>query len=73
MNEFNHIVMKGYPVEKLPEELRRGLENVLTVTVTIVPELPSEERRPLRSFLGAGKGVYTEEEAVGFIRKLRDE
>ena len=35
---------------------------------------PTVARRPLLSYLGAGKGVYpTPEDAVSAIRKLRDE
>jgi hypothetical protein len=77
MGELRRIVTDDVPVEELPERVRRGLEKGQKVRVTVeagkAPEgLP--EPRPLRDFLGAGRGLYaTPEEAVEFIRKLRDE
>jgi hypothetical protein len=79
MGEQRRVVAEHYPVEKLPEELRAGLGEVRHVTVTIEAEpedtaRPAVARRPLLSYLGAGKGVYpTPEDAVSAIRKLRDE
>jgi hypothetical protein len=75
MGEMKTIVTDGYPVEKLPEELRRGLEGgqVVRVTVETMAGDSTATRRPLTSFFGSGKGCYTEQEAVDFIRRLRDE
>ncbi len=75
MGETKKIVVDHFPVEKLPDELRRGIESGQLVRVTVESDAPEEtsDRQPLRSFFGAGKGCYTEEEAVSFIRKLRDE
>ena len=75
MGETKKIVIEHFPVEKLPEELKRGLESGQLVRVTVETSQvdASETRISLRSFLGSGKGVYSEEEAVSYIRKLRDE
>jgi hypothetical protein len=75
MGEGKKIVAEHFPVEKLPDELRRGLESGEFVRVTV--EQPSEAatpRRSLSSFLGAAPGLYpTPEDAVAYIRQLRDE
>lgn len=74
MGETKKIVVEHYPVERLPEELRRGLDSGKMVRVAVEGEAQSQlPRRSLRSFYGSGKGCYTEEEAVNFIRGLRDE
>jgi hypothetical protein len=75
MGEMKKIVMDDYPVEKLPEEMRRGLESgqVVRVTIETVEREAAATPESLISFFGAGKGCYSEEEAVGFIRRLRDE
>ena len=75
MGEMKRMVIENYPADKLPEELRRGLETGTLVRVTIESEVGTEAspKRSLASFLGTGKGCYTEEEAVSYIRKLRDE
>jgi len=39
----------------------------------VEPEREGAKLRSLKPFLGAGKGVYSEEEAVSFIRRLREE
>jgi hypothetical protein len=75
---MNRIVREHYPVSKLPEELREGLEPGASVTVTVEEEVrkaPSvEEMR--RQFLEVRKSLkhkVTVEEAVARIRELRDE
>lgn len=75
MGGTKRIVTDGFPVEKLPEELRRGLESgqVVRVTVETLASHSATTPTPLTSFFGSGKGCYSEEEAVGFIRRLRDE
>ncbi len=74
MGDTDKIVTPHYPVEKLPDELRRGIESGRMVRVTVEPESQGDSpRRSLRSYFGAGKGCYSEEEAVSFIRRLRDE
>ena len=72
MTEQKKIVTEHFPVDRLPEELRRGIESGRMVRVVVEAEPP--QKRSLRSFLGCGKGLYaTPEEAVAEIRKLRDE
>lgn len=76
MGETRKIVTEHYPVDELPEKLRQGLESGRKVRVTVEEEsgeIIDATLRPLMSFLGAGKGCYTEEEAVSYIRMLRDE
>ena len=77
MGETKKIVIDHYPVDKLPDDLRRGLESGRMVRVTVESDAETETppaRRKLTSFLGAAKGVYaTPEEAVAAIRELRDE
>jgi hypothetical protein len=73
MTEMRKIVFEKYPVDRLPEEVRRAVDDSTTVTLTVETEL-EDDRIPLRSFWGAGRGLYgTPEEAVEYIRKLRDE
>ena len=74
MGETKKIVVEHYPVEKLPEDLRSGIESGKMVRVTV--ETEAQENSPqlsLSAFFGAGKGCYSEEEAISFIRRLRDE
>jgi hypothetical protein len=74
MGETKKIVTEHYPAEKLPEELRAGLESGQLVRVTVEPEAPQVARRPLSSFIGAAKGLYSSpEEVLQSIRDLRDE
>jgi hypothetical protein len=75
MTEIKRIVVEHFPVSRLPDELRAGLAEGACVTVTVEAEsAPVGPRRPLTSYIGAGKGAYASpEEAVAEIRKLRDE
>lgn len=73
MGEIGKIVTEHYPVERLPEELRQGIEAGQHVRVTVEAEEQGEPR-PLHELMGCAKGLYaTPEEAVAFIRQLRDE
>ncbi len=72
---MNKIVREHYPVEKLPEDLREGIEGRY-VRVTLVPEEDTPARKPLtyaeiRACVKP-RGT-TAEEAVSRIRELRDE
>lgn len=86
MGETRKIVIQHFPVEKLPAEIRSLIEGaapggdaaVQTVTVTVEQNLAPAHAGPVaqswKSFFGAGRGIYqTHEEAVEFIRALRDE
>jgi len=75
MGETKKIVIEHYPVERLPEELRRGLEAGQSVRVTV--EQPTEDAPtprpspPLSSYFGKLERVHAD--PVEDIRKLRDE
>ncbi len=76
MGEPTTIVIENYPVDKLPDELRRGLQSGRMVRVTVEhdPAAPKPPPlRPLTSYFGAARGVYPGHEAVTSIRRLRDE
>lgn len=73
MTERAKIVVEDYPVSRLPDELRRGLDRDGVAKITIEAEAALQPRS-LRSFIGSGRGVYSSPaEAVGFVRRLRDE
>ena len=81
MGETKKVVVEHYPVESLPLELRCGIESGQMVRVTVESKTsgsgdgePTVARRSLRSFLGSAPGLYeSPQEAVDFIRALRDE
>ena len=76
MGEITKIVVENYPVERLPEDLRRGLEKagIVTVTLEAGQGTAAAPRRSLRSFIGSAPGVYASpDEAVEYVRRLRDE
>ena len=74
---MNRIVREHYPVSKLPEELREGLEPGASVTVTVEEERKPFTQEELREqFLKVRKSLkpkVTVEEAAARIRELRDE
>lgn len=73
MVEIGKVVTDNYPAEKLPEELRRSIEAGQKVRVTVEAE-ERNELPPLHELMGSAKGLFaTPEEAVTFIRELRDE
>jgi hypothetical protein len=81
---MNKIVREHYPVERLPEDLRGGLEGQATVTVTLEQEADQRNRdfaQQKTTLFAAiaearasikGPGV-TSDEAVARVRALRDE
>ncbi|HKZ97281.1 MAG TPA: hypothetical protein VJ045_09895 [Hyphomicrobiaceae bacterium] len=74
MGETKKIVTEHYPADKLPEELRRGIEAGEIVRVTVEREKRQPAPRPLHELRGCAKGLYkSPQEAVAFIRSLRDE
>jgi len=74
---MNGIVREHYPVEKLPEDLREGIEGT-HVRVTVIPEERSGAAHPKKLTYAdirarvKPRGTTTEE-AVRRIRELRDE
>lgn len=73
---MNKIVREHYPVEKLPEDLREGIEGT-HVRVTVVPEGESAPRKKPLTYAEIRARVkptgVTVEEAVRRIRELRDD
>jgi len=72
---MNKIVREHYPVEKLPEDLREGIEGPY-VRVTVIPE-EKATRKKLLTYADIRARVeptgITVEEAVRQIRELRDD
>lgn len=76
MGEAGKIVTKHYPVEKLPEELRPGMEVGRYVRVTVeADDSLAPFPRPLHEMYGFAAGLYASQglDPVEFIRQLRDE
>lgn len=75
MGEQTRIVVKDFPVERLPEELRRGLEAGHRVRVTVEDESDVSAGEPrYKRFHGMAADRNTSiEEAVARVRALRDE
>ena len=82
---MNKIVLMHYPVEKLPEDLRRLVSDAESVTVELTEEGGRPALKPLtqdeavammrqsqQEHAARGTSVTTEE-AVRRIRELRDE
>lgn len=84
---MNKIVRENYPVEKLPEDLRRLVPGAAHVTISVIlepdetedippPLSPTEAvdlmRQMQRENAQRGTGITTEE-AVRRIREIRDE
>ena len=71
MGEQKKIV-DHFPVDKLPEELRQGLEAGTWVRIKMEPELaPTPPRRSFSEFYGKSGVAHTD--PVADIRKLRNE
>ncbi|MET3613866.1 hypothetical protein ABID16_002195 [Rhizobium aquaticum] len=85
---MNKIVREHYPVEKLPADLREGLEGSPTVRIILEaqesgalasrmsPSKPftlEESLDAVRNFRAKGTHGVTMEEAVARVRALRDE
>ena len=73
MTELKKIVVEGYPVERLPEELRRLLGS--DAPVRVVLEQEAEAVCPDWPDYGFAKGMYAEQglAPTQYIRSLRDE
>jgi hypothetical protein len=74
MGETKKIVVDHYPVERLPQELRAGLEAGQIVTVTVEGAEEAATAPALATYVGTAKGAYTTpEDALAHIRRMRDE
>ena len=71
---MNKIVRENYPVSKLPDDLREGIDPRARVRVVVEADEGTKAPLPLNNLIGAGRGLYqSPEEALQAIRRLRDE
>jgi hypothetical protein len=72
---MNKIIRQHYPAEKLPPELREGLDPAAQVTITIEAEEDGAKRRPTLDEIFARRKppFLSVDEIDAQIRKLRDE
>jgi hypothetical protein len=73
---MNKIVRENYPVEKLPEDLREGIDPKSKVSVTIAVKEPESPRRvmSLEEIFALRRPPYrSKEEIDADIRRDRDE
>jgi len=74
---MNKIVREYYPVDKLPEDLRKLLDPSKPVTLVIEQDdeaaVPSPKKEFMRFFGAAKERNTSTAEAVRRIRSLRDE
>jgi hypothetical protein len=75
MGETIKIVLESFPVDELPEAVRRSFEAGQQVRVTVESAGPKNtSKRTFADFVGAGQGLCPSPgDATDFIRKLRDE
>jgi hypothetical protein len=70
----NKIVKKHYPIERLPADLRSGLQEHGWVNIEIEPERATPLRKSLSRLVASGKNVHGDEKAVlSEIRALRED
>ena len=73
MTELKQIVVEHFPVDRLPDELRQGIESGRMVRVVV----EAEERPAIGNIVdlfGSARGAYSSPvEAVTSIRAMRDE
>jgi hypothetical protein len=71
---MNKIVKKHYPIAKLPEDLRAGLDPDAEVTVTVEQTEKPEKAMTLEEIFSASRAVFNSpQEVVEHVRSLRDE
>jgi hypothetical protein len=71
---MNQVVRKHYPIERLPADLRSGLQEHGWVHIEIEPETGTHVRKNLSRLLALGKNVHDDEKAVlSQIRTLRED
>ena len=71
---MNKIVKEHYPISKLPEDLRAGLDPDAEVTVTVEQAEKPERVMSLEEIFAARRTVFNSpEEVVEHVRSLRDE
>jgi len=71
---MNKIVREHYPVSKLPEDLREGVDPDATVTVTVEDLKRPERVMTLDEIFALRRPPYrSAEEIVSDVRRQRDE
>jgi hypothetical protein len=71
---MNRIVREHFPAERLPHELREGVEPSARVTVTVETEAAPESVMTLEEMFALRKEAFSSpEEAVRHIRASRDQ
>ena len=73
---MNRIVRQHYPVEKLPPELREGLDASAQVTIIVEAEPDPDEESPIsleQIFAMREPPFLTKEEIDRDLKKQRDE
>lgn len=68
---MNRIV-RNYPVERLPEDLREGLHGRVTIQLDV--EHGPARSKPLKAFIGALPNIYDPgQDVVDYLRNGRDD
>jgi len=71
---MNKVVKKHYPIERLPADLRPGLQEHGWVHIEIEPEGEASSRRKLSPLVASGKNVHGDVTAVlSDISALRED
>jgi hypothetical protein len=71
---MNKVVREHYPVSKLPEDLRQGLNPLAEVTVTVVEEERRKDVLSIEEMFALRQPPYRSKEDIdAYIRELRDE
>lgn len=71
MGEHEKIVVEHYPVNQLPEDLRRGLEDGGTVRVTVEPDGEAPSLKSVMELFGRVGRAHGD--PVADVRRSRDE
>jgi hypothetical protein len=70
----NKIVLEHYPADKLPRELREGLDPNARVTVTIEAETTPIDRMSLEELFSLRRDVFASIDEINrHVRSVRDE
>ena len=70
----NKIVRKHYPIERLPPDLRAGLQEHGWVNIEIEPESEASTGKPLSQLIASGPNVHGDpEDVLAHIRSLRED
>jgi hypothetical protein len=67
-------IVRHYPVDQLPADLRADLPEHGLVKIEIEPETEPKEQVLLAPLVGSGRNVHgNEEEVLRYIRELRED